>query len=283
MSLGAPPGTGRSAGSHLGWLAVSAVVAVTGSCAVFGDFSLQAGTGGGTSTVASSETTGTGTSTTTTGTTSTDSSSTSSSSTSSSSTSGSSVGCPASDVPAHATLATFDGDGGLSDHAGVGTYGGTAAPTESTTTGALVITENAAAMAAVKYAGTVLFFSGNAADTDCLDVHSYTGVQYDISGSIAGCTLHFSLNDSEHTVAANDAKGSAVAGSYSAQLDVTAQVRATKTTVQVPFTGTGAPTGGSPATALDPSKLASIQWQFAIPAGTASCVSSLTIDNVTFY
>jgi hypothetical protein len=38
-----------------------------------------------------------------------------------------------------------------------------------------------------------------------------------------------------------------------------------------------------PTTALDPTKLTGVQWQYTIPAGSATCTSSLTITGVSFY
>ena len=45
----------------------------------------------------------------------------------------------------------------------------------------------------------------------------------------------------------------------------------------MPFSGTGAPAGGSPATAIDKMKLTGVQWQFTIAAGaTNACTVDIT-------
>ena len=207
----------------------------------------------------------------------------SSSAASGSSSSGASMGCAMGDPPPGATILTA-GDGGLSVIGGVTAYGGTAEPTVATNaSGALIVTENGAASAtAPEYVGAVLYFSGNTAGTDCIDASTYTGVEFTISGSLAGCTIQFSINDSEHTaMSATDPKAGGAAGSYAPQLGVT--VTTTPTMLQVPFTGASAPTGGMPAMAIDPTKLEAIQWQFTIAAGAETCASTLTIDDIAFY
>ncbi len=148
------------------------------------------------------------------------------------------------------------------------------------------------------YQGFGMFFNGNSAGTDCIDAHANTGVQFDLSGSLTGtgCTMVFSINDSEHgdstalksdgTV--NDPKAAGAKGSYAPQLPITAaQLTSTATTIKVPFTGAGAPTGGSPASAVDPTKIEGVQWQMASPTpadgGATECVWDITIANVKFY
>ena len=127
--------------------------------------------------------------------------------------------------------------------------------------------------AAAHYQGFGMYFNGNSAGTDCIDAHTYTGVQFDISGSLTGtgCTMQFSINDSEHAIdslksnaGTDDPKAAGPKGSYAPQLPITsAQLTSTSTTVKVPFTGASAPTGGSPATAIDPTKIEGVQWQMS--------------------
>jgi hypothetical protein len=191
------------------------------------------------------------------------------------------VGCAMSDAPPSAEILTSGNDGGLSLDGGFTTYGGTAAPTETTdSTGTLTLTENAAATAAPQYVGGVIYISGNSTGTDCVNASTYTGVEFTVSGTVsAACTISFSINDSEHTaVSATDPKASGAAGSYSGAVPVVPT--ATATQQKVPFTSI---TGGMPATALDPTKLEAIQWQYTIPAGSGTCTSTLTITDVSFY
>jgi hypothetical protein len=149
-------------------------------------------------------------------------------------------------------------------------------------TGSLVITEAVAQSAVAQYVGVIVYFSGNSLGTDCVDATAYAGIGFTISGTVnANCTVQFSINDSEHEVVGNDAKASGATGSYAPQVFVT--VPAQPTTLRVPFTGPGAPSGGMPATAIDPKKLTGVEWQLTIASGTGMCMANLTISNVTFY
>jgi hypothetical protein len=188
-------------------------------------------------------------------------------------------------APTSGLVADFMGDGsaGVEIMGGVSAYGGTAGPTATTNGTNLHIVENAPSMSGPQYVGTVLYFSG------CVDASGFAGVQLALTGTMTGCTMQFSINDSEHgdsvTTPVQDPKASGPAGAYAPQLGVATPFPAT---LMVPFAGTGAPTGGMPATAIDPAKLTGIQWQFTIAptadGGTASnCTADLTIDDVKFY
>jgi hypothetical protein len=193
-------------------------------------------------------------------------------------------GCAASNTTvamSTGTIADFANDAGIEIMGGVSAYGGAAAPTATTSGGVLHITENTAPAAAAQYVGTVLYF------TNCVDASAFTGISYTITGTLAGCTMQYSTNDSAHgdATAGQDPKASGPANSYSPQLGVAAPFT---TPISIPFAGTGAPAGGMPATAIDPSKLTGIQWQFTIaPAPEAgaptNCAADITIDDVHFY
>jgi hypothetical protein len=181
------------------------------------------------------------------------------------------------------------GDGGIGDNGGLAEYG-TTPPTAAFTGGTLTITEMAAQGTAPTYNGAVVYFAGNAAGTDCLDASMYKGVQFSIAGMVnANCTIQFSINDSEHEDSTmkppmGDPKASGPAGSYAPQLAIpAASITATPTMMQVPFTGAGSPTGGSPMAAIDTMKLTGVQWQITVPMGTAMCSATLQISNLTFY
>src|SRR5262249_28188456 len=120
--------------------------------------------------------------------------------------------------------------------------------------------------------------------TDCIDGTPYTGIKFDISGTIGGtgCTAQYSTNDSAHSNHASDPKGAGDSTSYAPQAPLTSS--ATVATVMMPCGGTGAPTGGNPSVGVDKTKLTGVQWQFTVAAGTTnSCAVNITIDNVMFY
>ncbi len=204
---------------------------------------------------------------------------------------GATLGCATSDAPAGTEIASFAaGDGGISSLFGTFTYGDTPKPTfTQLTAGGVNVTDTVQIDANNHYQGFGLYFNGNTAGTDCVDGHTYTGVQFDISGSLtgAGCTMQFSILDSEHAdiTKSTDVKSAGPAGSYAPQLQITsAQLTSTATTIQVPYT---APAGGSPSTALDTTKLTGVQWQLSTPkasdGGATECDWNFTLSNVKFY
>jgi hypothetical protein len=208
------------------------------------------------------------------------------------------AGCATSDPAASALIADFSGDAGVEATGGglfiyPGTIGapGPGGPTVAVTGGALHVTDTVAPTTAAQYVGVGIYFSGNAGGTDCTDAHTYTGVQFDIKGSLTGgCTLQYSTNDSEHAaVSTSDPKAGGATGSYAPQAQIASNVTSAGSTVKVAFTDSALGTG-SPATPIDPTKLEGVQWQLTVPAATAvgdagstSCVLDMTIDNVKFY
>jgi hypothetical protein len=181
--------------------------------------------------------------------------------------------------------------GGSRSLGGIVTFGppgiiyGPASPTYSVTGGTLNITESAPATSVDQHVGLAVDFN------NCIDASAFTGVQFTISGSFSGCSIGYGTADSEHddsTFEIPHATGPA--GSYLPLAQLTAaQVTSTPMPISMPFNGTGAPSYGNPASALDPTKLTEVEWVFTIPAaaagdgGTPMCTANLTIDNVKFY
>ena len=196
------------------------------------------------------------------------------------------LGCATSALPPSATIADFAStDGGTPVVAIGGTFTyGSPAPVATVTNGAWHIALTAPGTASAQYLGVGIYFNGDSAGTQCIDATAYTGISFDISGSVGGtgCTAQYSTNDSAHSNNATDPKGSGDATSYAPQAAVTAT--STVTPVMMPFSGAGAPSGGNPAVGVEKSKLTGVQWQFTVAAGTTNnCAVDLTIDNVKFY
>jgi hypothetical protein len=206
--------------------------------------------------------------------------------------SGVALGCQASDpAPGDPLIADFsstDGGSAALVIGGVFVYPMTGGPMQMVTGGAWHVTATTTAGAAAQYWGAGIYFNGNSAGTDCVDATAHTGIQFDISGTLTGtgCSIQYSTNDSAHANNASDTKGSGDSTSYAPQLAIAA-LTATPTTMMVPFSGTGAPSGGSPSTPLDKSKLTGVQWQLTTAAAVGDagggCVLDMTIDNVKFY
>jgi hypothetical protein len=209
------------------------------------------------------------------------------------------VGCTASNTstaPADGLIADFtNADGGPDAGAieimggilayNVGTIGSQGSPNYTTIGGTLNITEDAMATLVAQYAGVLIYFD------NCIDASAFTGVQFTIAGSFSGCTLQYLTTDTEHddvTYPSPNPHASGAAGAYAPYAQLSAsQVTPTPTLISMPFNGAGAPSGGNPdGVALDASKLDRIDWQLAIPAasvGGATCMASLSIDDVKFY
>jgi hypothetical protein len=205
-------------------------------------------------------------------------------------TGGAVAGCAASDVPASATIATFiSADGGVQAMDGIFSYGDTPKPTYSIANNEVNIMDSVQIGSAPHYQGFGLYFNGNTAGTDCVDAHAYTGIQFDISGTLTGvgCTMQFSILDSEHadptTSTPADPKAGGIKGDYAPQLAISS-LTSNPTTLKVPYS---TPAGGMPAAAVDPTKLTGVQWQLSVPAatdgGATECDWNINIANVMFY
>jgi hypothetical protein len=198
------------------------------------------------------------------------------------------VGCQVSAAPATALIADFlagtASTTGLPavTNGGMYTYpaGGASAPAIAIVNGALHVTINTPASAATQYVGYGIFFN------DCTNGGQYTGVKFDIGGTMTGCGLQFINNFRDDATPANDVKGSCAVSNncYGPQTEL-----AFTTTVASsphPFVTL---TAGFPVATVDTKFLTGLGWGFVIPAADpasdagANCVADFTIDNVTFY
>lgn len=203
---------------------------------------------------------------------------------------GNTVGCAASDAPASADIADFtSNDAGIQAMDGIFTYGDIPKPTYSIAGNQVNVMDSIQISSAAHYQGFGLYFNGNAAGTDCVDAHTYTGIQFDLSGTLTGvgCTMQFSILDSEHadptTSTPADPKSGGIKGDYAPQLAITTLTSA-PTTLKVPYS---TPAGGMPSAAVDPTKLTGVQWQLSVPVatdgGATECDWNINITNVKFY
>jgi hypothetical protein len=213
---------------------------------------------------------------------------------------GSITGCPADKTvtaPSDGVIADFSGnvDGGPIIMGGITTYGGIAAPTYTTsTTGLRMQVAAAPAPTQPQYIGVVVYFN------NCTNACAFSGVQFTLKGTIsAGCTMQYSVNSTEDVcndgTTNTDPKGSftvdagASCGAYSPQIPImSSQITADGTTFQMAFDDARL-VGGVPSTAVDPSTLTAVQWQFTIPAAgdagsnAAECDADVTVSNIKFY
>ena len=125
------------------------------------------------------------------------------------------------------------------------------------------------------YMGVGLFFDG----TSCIDASAYTGVSFDFSGDLGGCSLAFGASFFGDLSNANGARGGCSGSTCYGPL---APVVPATTTVMVPFSSLS---GGMPIGTLDPTTIVDVEWQLAGPIGVdgGGCAASFTIENVSFY
>lgn len=134
--------------------------------------------------------------------------------------------------------------------------------------------------------GSGLYFNG----TNCIDGSTYTGVRFDFSGDLGGCTLAVGANFSGDSTSADaPGRGSCPFSQDSncyppmavatppAALDASP---AGTTTFKIPFTSMAS---GSPTPRVDPSTILTVQWQLNALSGGPGCSANFTVENVAFY
>jgi hypothetical protein len=181
-------------------------------------------------------------------------------------------------------LMTF---GSGTDAWGSYTYAGSGqtAPTAAVTSdgNGIQITAGFVAPVTANYEGVGLYYNS----ASCLDVTAYTGVQFDFSGTMGGCTLALgSLSSGDASGSDNPMRGACTASTstscYGPSYDVTAKALAStpaSPTIKVPF---DLLSGGMPISPLDPRTIITVQWQLTSPTGGA-CSAIFTVENVKFY
>ncbi len=194
----------------------------------------------------------------------------------------STLGCQTSTAPDSALISDFSGGVSgtgqiLTTNGGTFTFG-TPAPTITETNGLLHVTLDAPGTASAQYLGFGFYFNS------CVDGHMYSGVKFDIGGTMSGCTMQYAFNYREDSANATDLKGSCTAAScYAGQATITLPASVTSMSIAYSAVSGGVPIAGALTTAAQ-TYLTGVMWQFTVPAGaTADCAVDLTIDNVTFY
>jgi hypothetical protein len=123
----------------------------------------------------------------------------------------------------------------------------------------------------------------------CIDAGAYSGVKFDMSGTVLGCTMTYAVNFSEDDWNAGlvDA-GTGGGGNGACTLGMDAcyppSTTITATNQTVAFS---AVSGGSPAHAVDKNRVTGMTWQFAIDARpdggpNMACSIDVIIDNIVF-
>ena len=132
------------------------------------------------------------------------------------------------------------------------------------------------------WAGAGLYFVGSS----CIDASARTGIKFDFSGDLGGCSVALGANYSGDESSQDDPTRGSCPFSNSVcypPMSVVTPVSgsdAGTTTFKIPFTSFG---GGSPNTALDPSTIVTVQWQLNAASGGPGCSANITVANVAFY
>ncbi len=174
---------------------------------------------------------------------------------------------------ADGVLADFSGKQGQVFASVPPDYPPTTTVTQTTEGGKLVVNVNALPGDKPQFLTTTMFFDG------CVDASAFTGVQFSLSGSLSGCTLQFGSVDPEHQYLGPD-------GPYPPQTRI-AEVTSEARTITAPFRKPDIE--GRPATPVDASKLAFVQWMVIVPVGSMDgtpvppCTGKLVIDDVKLY
>ncbi len=123
----------------------------------------------------------------------------------------------------------------------------------------------------------------------CIDGSNYTGVKFDFSGDLGGCSLVFGVNFSgDSSSADNPQRGDCSLGdancypprSIAIPPSVSGSADAGPTTLRFPF---ALLTGGSPNAKIDPTTIMTVEWELSAPSGGVGCSANFTVENVAFY
>jgi hypothetical protein len=135
-------------------------------------------------------------------------------------------------------------------------------------------------------AGTVAagdFANGGMSFDACVNTTIYTGVQFTLGGSVAGCDLYFQVQTFDEKPAGPGQVGGCTSGCY---VFPGTKLTSTSGVVSVPFANLS---GGQLTTqAAIANEIVGLQWQFQSPApvgdgGQLGCTGiNLTIDDVSF-
>ncbi len=186
-------------------------------------------------------------------------------------------------TPASQNIAWGDSAKGLTGGTFLYQQDATDALTATVTNAALHITGS---IAANHYAGFGFYFGPNQGS----DASKYTGFAFSLAGSLGNSAVDVQMQMTDDYPLNSNNKGkcdyiTADAGQWvyckNPHASLTAllpSVTATAQTAQIPWTSLA---GGNPVSAVDPTQLLGIQFQFN--CGSAACAVDITLDDLTFY
>lgn len=181
-------------------------------------------------------------------------------------------------APADGLISDFSAKGGLPGSISTSVppdAAPSASLSQTTEGGRMEVDVKATPMAKPQVLSVTRVFNG------CVDAHGFAGVQFSLSGSLSGCSMTYATIDPEHQYYQ-------AGGPYPPQKKISAdEVAAAPRTITAPFANPEIQ--GSPATPVDASKLAAIQWLIIVPVApedgnaVTPCTGKIFIDDIKLY
>jgi hypothetical protein len=126
------------------------------------------------------------------------------------------------------------------------------------------------------FTGYGMYFNSSS----CLDASASTGVQFDLSGDLGGCSLRYLLFFAQDLSSIDDPGRGHCQNTDAVCLGPWAPVAASSATIRLPFS---AFYGGAPIASVDPRNLVTMQWQVSASQVATGCSADFAIEHVSFY
>jgi hypothetical protein len=126
------------------------------------------------------------------------------------------------------------------------------------------------------FSGYGMYFNSSS----CLDASASTGIQFDLSGDLGGCSLRYILFFAGDLSHIDDPGRGHCQDTDSVCLGPWAPVTASAGTIRIPFSSLS---NGAPSSSVDATSLVTMQWQLGATDATAGCSADFTVENVSFY
>jgi hypothetical protein len=126
------------------------------------------------------------------------------------------------------------------------------------------------------FSGFGMYFNSGS----CLDASASTGIQFDLSGDLGGCSLRYILLFAQDLSHIDDPGRGHCQDTDAVCRGPWAALTASAGTIALPFTSFS---GGNPFGSVDPKNLVTMQWEIGAPDATTGCSADFTIENVKFY
>jgi len=114
----------------------------------------------------------------------------------------------------------------------------------------------------------------------CLDGSRKTGIQFELSGNLAGCSLRYILLFDRDLSHIDDPGRGHCQDTDAVCHGPFVTVDASTSLVQIPFASLN---NGAPIAVLDPQNLVTMQWELSASDAAVRCTTDLIVQHVSFY